>query len=218
LKPTAVASSPGKLDEILAAGDPLLRHAGKVTGRVLHADDVGQLGKLPHRGGHHVDHRPGRDVVDDDRNADLVERAEMGDQALLRRLVVVGRDDQRGVGAHGLRVLDEAHGLDGVVGPRPRDHRNAARGGLHDDLDHLLMLVMGQRRAFPGRAHRHEAVRAFGDLPLHQRFQRVEIHGTVGKGRDERGHRTFEHRFGSFLDWRAKTGADPTPVAELPSS
>jgi hypothetical protein len=73
------------------------------------------------------------------------------------------------------------------------------------------MLVMGQRRAFARGAHRHDPVRAFGDLPLHQRFQRVEIHGTVGKGRDERGHRTFEHRFG--LSWLGENWRGPYPRA-----
>ena len=48
----------------------------------------------------------GRDVVDDDRNADgVVDRLEVLVEPFLRRLVVIGRDHQHGVGARLLGML-----------------------------------------------------------------------------------------------------------------
>jgi soluble lytic murein transglycosylase len=57
---------------------------------------------------------------------------------------------------------------------------------------------MGERRALSRRADRDEPVRAFGDLPLDQRFERLVIHLTALERRDERGHGSFEHRGSVF--------------------
>ena len=182
------------LHELLAAGDPLVAHAGQVAGRVLHPDDPRQLGQLAHRLGRHVDHRPPRNVVDDDRQlAAIVQRGEMRDQAPLGWLVVVGRHHQRGIGAHLLGVLHEADRLDRVVRAGPGDHRNPPRRGAHHLLDHRLVLGMGQRRALAGRAHGHKAVAALGDMPFNKFLERLKIQLAVLERRDQGRKRSFEH-------------------------
>jgi hypothetical protein len=50
-----------------------------------------------------------------------VQRAVMGQQAALARLVVIGRDHEGGVGADALGVLEQADRLDRVVGSRAGD-------------------------------------------------------------------------------------------------
>jgi hypothetical protein len=67
LKASAVASSPDKLDEILAAGGALLADAFDLAGGILDPDDARQFGQRTHGFGRHVHHRPAGDVVDDDR-------------------------------------------------------------------------------------------------------------------------------------------------------
>lgn len=183
-----------KLDEVLAAGDALLRGAGKVGGRILDADDPGQLRQFAHRGGQHVDHRPGRDVVDDDRQVRrIVDRGKMRDQPGLRRPVVIGRHHQRGIGAHGFGVADQADPLGGRVRARPGDHRNASGGGLDHRLDHRAMFIMGQRRAFARGANRHKAVAALLDMPVHQFLERVKVHRAVLERRDQSREGSLEH-------------------------
>ena len=109
MKPSAVPSSPESWLKSVPHRRALLRHAHHVGGRVLHAGDVLQLEQPRHRLDRHVDHRARRDVVDDDRNADgVVDRLEVLVHALLRRLVVIGRDDQHRIGAGLLGMLRQA--------------------------------------------------------------------------------------------------------------
>ena len=76
-----------------AAGQALAAGTHQVGGGVLHAGNVLELEQALHGVDRHVDHRPGRDVVDDDRNADrVVDRLEVLIEPFLRRLVVVRRD------------------------------------------------------------------------------------------------------------------------------
>ena len=93
----------------------------------LTPDDIGQFVKPLHGVDRHVDDATRRNIVDDDRNADgVVDRLEMLIKALLRRLVVIGRDDQNGVRAG---LLGETRKLDRllrVVRPRAGDDRNPA--------------------------------------------------------------------------------------------
>ena len=50
--------------------------------------------------------------------------------------------------------------------PAPAMTGTRPAGDLDAELDDAPMLGMAQRRAFAGRADRHEAVRPLGDLPL----------------------------------------------------
>ena len=142
------------------------RHVG---GRVLHADDIGQLEQPRHGVDRHVDHAPSRDVVDDDRDVGaVVDRLVVEIEPFLRRLVVIGRDHERAIGAGLLGVAGQLDGLGGRVRSGAGDHRHAAGSRLDAELDDLLVLVMGERRRFARRPARHEPVRALVDLPLDQ--------------------------------------------------
>ena len=117
----------GELVEVRPHRGALLRDAHHVGGRVLYARDVLQLEQALHRVDRHVDHRARRNVVDDDRNADrVVDRLEVLVEPLLRRLVVVGRHDQHGVGAGLLGVPGELDRL-ARSSSSPR-RRSPARG------------------------------------------------------------------------------------------
>ena len=56
----------------------------------------------------------------------VVDRLEVQEETFLRRLVVVGRDHQHGVGAGLLGVAGEFDRLVGRVRPGAGDHRHAA--------------------------------------------------------------------------------------------
>ena len=115
-------------------------------------------------------------------------------EALLRRLVVVGRDDEHGVGAGLLGMGDEIDRLEGAVRARAGDDRHAPAGDLDAKLDHPLVLVMGQRRRLAGRAHRHEAMASLGDLPVHVRGESLLVEGAVVREWcHEGGDRSLEH-------------------------
>ncbi len=117
----------------------------------------------------------------------------MRDQAALRRLVVIGRHHQRGVGPRYLRGLDQSYGLGGAVGPRPRDHRHPARCLPHHRRHDEIVFGVGQRRAFSGRADGDQPVTALFDVPVHQRPERVQIDLTALKRCDEGGKGSLEH-------------------------
>ncbi|MPL67290.1 hypothetical protein SDC9_12981 [bioreactor metagenome] len=210
-----------ELDEIGPAGQALLRHAAEVAGRVLDADDARQFRQLAHGLGRHVDDRPARDVVDDDRQRrGIVHRGEMRHHAALRRLVVIGRHHERGIGAGGLGVADQLDPLGGRVRAGAGDHRHPAGGGLHHLLDHAVVFLVAQRRAFAGGADRDDAVRALRDVPLHQFLERVPIDCAVRERRDECGEGPFEHD--TLLRWGrirpveiGRTIGEPSPLANL---
>ena len=180
----------GELDEIGAHGVPLLRDAGEIGGRVLDAGDVRQFVEPRHGRHRHVDHRARRDIVDDDGDADgVVDRLEMPVKPLLARLVVIGRDDEQGIGAGFFRMAGERDRLGGVVGAGAGDHRHAAARRVDAPFHHLLVLVMGQGRAFAGRPDRHEAVGAVLDLPFDMGAEGLLVDGAVLERRHQSGER-----------------------------
>jgi hypothetical protein len=81
-----------QLDEVVAAGDALVRDPLELAGRILDADNVlVRLGEQTHGLGAHVDDGTAGDIVDEDRQRHgFGDRREMGDKALLRRLVIIG--------------------------------------------------------------------------------------------------------------------------------
>jgi hypothetical protein len=77
-------------------------------------------------------------------------------QALLRRLVVVGRDDEDGVRAEpdcAARLLD---GVRGVVAPRPRDDVRATLADFDGGGDDRLALIIRHGHALARCPARHE--------------------------------------------------------------
>src|SRR3974390_494707 len=185
----------GHLVEVPAHRFALLRDAHHIGSRVLHTGDVLAFEEPLYRVDRHVDDRARRDVVDDDWNTDrVVDRLEVLVQALLRGLVVVGRDDQDGIRTRIFRVLGEVDGLAGRVGARPPDHGDALLGLVDAPFDHALVLVMAQGWAFARGPHWHEPVRAFGDLPVDQGTERRLVHAAVLERRHAGSERTSKAR------------------------
>jgi len=114
-----------------------------------------------------VDDAPGGDIVDQHRQLHrVVASGEVAIEPFLIRLVVIGRDHQRGVGAYGLRVMHEIDRFGGRIRAGPRDHRHAAGRGSDAKLNHLAVFVVTHGRALARGAHRHQAVDAADDLAL----------------------------------------------------
>ena len=194
LKPSALSSLPESWMKSVPAGDPLVGDPADVAGRVLDPDDARQLGELAHRRRRHVDDRAAGDVVDDDRQLDrVVERPVVVVEPALARLVVVGGDDERRVGADALGVAHQADRLLGVVRAGAGDHRDPAGCGLDDDLDAALVLGVGERRRLAGGADGDEPVASLGDVPLDELGQRLFVHLPVAEGGDEGGNGASEH-------------------------
>ena len=130
------------------------------------------------------------------RSTAVVDRLEMLIKAFLRRLVVIGADNQRRIGA---RLLGLPGQLDRVLG-RVRagsgnDRDPLALGDLDAQADQPLLLVIGESRRFAGRAARHQSVGSLVDLPSHMLLKRAFVQLVVAKRRDQRDERSLEHRF-----------------------
>ena len=92
----------------------------------------------------------------------------MAEQAFRARLVVVGGDDQHGVGAGLVRLPGELDGLLGRIGAGAGDHRDPpARRRDHGAHD-VHVLLVGEGGRFAGRPDGHEAVDPALDLVLDQ--------------------------------------------------
>ena len=108
-------------------------------------------------------------------------------EAVLRRLVVIGRDHEHRIGAGLLGVLGEIDRLLGRIGAGAGHDRDAAARLIDAPFHDFLVLVMGQRRAFARGADRDEPVGALGDLPIDQVAERFLVDRTVLERGDERG-------------------------------
>ena len=156
---------------------------------------LGKFAKPLHRVDRHVDDAARRDVVDDDRNADrVVDGPEVLVEPFLGRLVVIGRDDEHGVGAGALGVQRERDCLGRVVRARPRDHRNPAARFVDADVDGAPVFLVGQRRALAGRSDRYEPMRPGGDLPVDQRAVGLLVDLAVLERGHQGRHRTVKLR------------------------
>ena len=82
----------------------------------------------------------------------------MGHQATPVRLVVVGRDDQRGVHADLGGAAGEVGRVGRVVGAGPRDEEGVFADLLDRELPEALLLLVGERRALARRTGEHQAV------------------------------------------------------------
>ena len=178
----------GQLIEIFTEHGALLRHTGHIRGRVLHPGDVLKLVQALHCFDRHVDHGSRRDVVNDDRNADrVVDRLEVLVKPFLRRLIVIGCDDEDGIGAGAFGMPGKFNRLRGRVRARARYDRDPATGLLDAPFDDLFVLIVGQRRALPGRADRNQASGALGDLPIDEVAESFLVNRPVLERRHERG-------------------------------
>ncbi len=163
------------------------------------------LGQARHGGGQDVRAGAPGNVVDEQRQLrGARHRRVVLDDALLGGLVVVGRDQQRPVGAGALGVSGELDGRRRVVGAGARHHRHAPAHGLHRDLDHGLVLGVRERGRLAGGAAGHEPVHTGFDLALDEIAQRLLVDVAVAEGGDECGQDSLEH-----LSPPAANSADP---------
>ena len=121
-----------------------------------------------------------------------VDRLEVLIEALLSRLVVVGRDHEQRVGSGVLGVACEIDGLGGGVGAGAGDDGDAALGLRDRDLDDALVLVVGEGGALAGGAHGHEAGGTALDQPIDMRTQGRLVHRAVLERRDHGGNRAAQ--------------------------
>ena len=102
-------------------------------------------------------------------------------------LVVVRHDRQAGGRAGALRRLGELDRLRGRVRAGARDDRHAARGVRDGDVDQLLVLVEVDRRRLARGAHDHDAVGAFGDVPVDEGLEARDVETAILEHRGDDG-------------------------------
>ena len=190
--------------QILPAGGGDLRHLADVAAGFLHCVDVRVLGKLRQTGGGQVAAGAAGDIV---QNAGQVHGIRnggvVGDQTGLAGLVVVGGDQQQGVGAVRLRLTAEPDGVPGIVGAGARNDRNPP-GSLFDGVaDARGMLLIRHGGGLAGGAADDNGIGAVVDLVVNDAPQLLEIHAAVGThGGDDRhggaGKNGLLHREHSF--------------------
>ena len=175
-------------DGQVGGGDDLRGLVHRAGGLLDHGD-VGQLGHADD--GLRLDVLAGAagDVVDADGDVDrLGQDLEVLIEAFLGRLVVVGGDDQGGVGPGLGGPAGQPQGLLGAVRAGAGHDLDPPGGRLDHGRDHPLVLRVRERGALAGRAHRADARRAGLDLELHLPLQGLDIDLAVAERRDH-GHR-----------------------------
>src|SRR6266542_511064 len=167
---------------------------GHVADRVLHAHDVVDLGEPEHRRDLDLAAGPPGNVVEQAGQPRAPgDGAEVEAQARLRRLVVVGGDQQQRAGAGLLRELGQLDRLGGRIG-RGASHHPA---GVPRRLDHggpqAALLVMGQRGRLACGASDHQRVGAVVQQVPRQALRTPEVEGAVGgERRRHRGEHATE--------------------------
>ena len=107
-------------------------------------------------------------------------------EPFLRRLVVVGRDDENAVGTGLLGIDRELNGFIRRIRPCAGNHRHALLGGLNRDVDDTLMLFKVECRALARGPDRNQAVSAFGNLPIDKARQGRFINCAISERRKKR--------------------------------
>nr|GEU28413.1 hypothetical protein [Tanacetum cinerariifolium] len=166
--------------------------AGDIAGGILDADDVGDPGQAQDGVVAHVGHGAARHVVQDHRQIHRFGNClEVLEHALLRGTVIVRHDLQRGVGA---RFLGKAGQLDRFgrgIGARAGNDRNAALGMGNRRLDQRAVFFHADGGRFTGGAGDHDAVRTFGNVPVDQLVQALEVQTAVSQRRQQ-GRRAWK--------------------------
>src|SRR4029453_7411716 len=152
--------------------------------------------------------RAAGNVVDDERQLrGFGHRGIVRVDAVLRGLVVVGRDQQGAGGARLLGGAREAHGLRGGVRAGAGDDRDAAAREADDRLDHCDVLVVAERGGFTRRAAGHQTLHAAGDLRLDQPLERVEIDLAAPERGHQRRQAAFPHVYTSMEPSKTSTAS-----------
>ena len=119
---------------------------------LLDRDDVVDLAQRCEQRGTDVGDRPRGDVVEDQRQLGTAcgDRLEMGLYAGLVGTVVIGGDDQAGVGTGVGGHLGQLDRVAGVVGAAAEDHGGGLAHLFKDDLEQFDLLVVLERRRRAG--------------------------------------------------------------------
>jgi hypothetical protein len=118
---------------------------------------------------------------------------EMADQARLRRLVVVGTDHERPVGAPLLGPFREVTGRAGKVRAGSGQHERPSLLLADAGADQFLALGNVERRGFPGAPGRHEATHSPCEKMIDQPLDGRLIQGAIAKRTDHCDRETLEH-------------------------
>ena len=185
-------------------------HLGEVALGVLHREDVRVLREPQDR--LVLDRHAGAagDVVEDHRQIGGVgHETEVREDAGLRGLVVVRRDDHDAVGAGLLAGLVQLDRVRGLVRPAARDDLGApGRDGLAD-LDELELLGVGQGRGLAGRSRHDDAVGTRGDDVIDVLLDGGPVDFAVGR------HRSDE-RDENLSEWVARVRHAPSVSVRVP--
>ena len=190
----------GEQREVLAAQRLELRDAAHLSACFLERDDVLMRGEATDRLGLQVTSRALWYVVEHHRQVHVVgDGREVPVQAFLRRPVVVRRDLKRSVRTSRTSGPRHFERLAGVVGAGARDHGHPAIHDTHNAFNDTHVLVDRKGCGFTCRTHRHNAVRTFGDMPLHETIEGIPIEVAGGvHGRDDGDDAALNH------EWRAR--------------
>mmetsp|Transcript_51223 Transcript_51223/g.169689 ORF Transcript_51223/g.169689 Transcript_51223/m.169689 type:complete len:271 (-) Transcript_51223:178-990(-) len=168
---------PGVEPKVVPAHGSHRRGARVVAGRVLEAADPGVAREGDGRLDRHVDARPSGHVVQHDRQLDRVcDPREVRHEPGLRRLDIVRRDDERGVGAKELGLLGRRDRRLRADGARAHEDSHLAANLLAGRSHHLLLLSAREGRGLAGRAEDDHAVRTLRLVPAQQLSQRGDVH------------------------------------------
>ena len=147
------------------------------------------LRQLLHGGRLNVHAGAGRYVVQDGRQPDLIHHIqEVGNQAGLRGLVVIGGHQQQRIRAQVTGGGGQPERMGGVVGTGAGNHRHTARSGLYGGADGGNMLLVGEGGGFARGAADDNGVGAALNLLIHQTGEQGVIHRAVGLHRGDDGH------------------------------
>ena len=165
------------------------RGIGDVARGLLDAPSVGvrsQARNVPLRDG--AARTPG-DVVEEARHVHLVEdRGEVMVDALLVGLVVVGRDEEKPVGAQLLQGLRLAEGLRGGVGACTANDGDAAGNAIDNGLGYLEVLLVGHRGRLSRGAQHQNAIGPVLKMEVDQALERPKVNGAILVERRDQRH------------------------------
>ena len=158
------------------------------SGSFLGAHDVAVLRQAQGCLGRHVGTGAAWDVVHHDRRLDSVgHRSEVLVEAFLRRLVVVGDDDEDAIDAHLIDLFRQRHHGRRRVPSRSCQHPNPVVALLSHYLDNSDPLCRAHGNAFAGRSARYDAIHTALDLPVDQGAKRGFIERSVPLERSDDG-------------------------------
>ena len=167
---------------------------------LLHGADRRDLGEPRDRLGLDVHDDAARDVVGDDRPvARAGDRLEVSDDPRLRRLDVVRRHHEEGVGAEGVRAFGQLDRMSGRGRAGVRDDRRVVADRLDSGADEIETFRVVERRALAGRARDDDPVRTVIDQVPRECLEGVVVDSTVvAERRDDRRQDRTEH--GSIVE------------------